>query len=261
MDQIRISAGGGNEIPLVSNASMITSKFWDSTGEQCFSDISWWIQLSDPTRDFVTPFSHSSGKVAPVNASLLLGYIWEQHLIPSSSFGMHLGVANFGPSLPLWLRGYDGSRIVGPMSFQISKGWDPYFDLLDIGIGSDHGASPFSFVSRAGILAEGNSSMSSSLPLLIHPNATYLDAPNSTCAAIAKNLRVTYNSKYGLYFWSVNATRCKRIVRSPSYLSFTFRAAGLDTANITIKYRLGRRPGKSYLAQAPGPNTALSPNW
>lgn len=31
-------------------------------------------------------------------------------------------------------------------------------------------------------------------------------------------------------------------VTSPSYLSFAFRDAGLDTANITIKCRLGRRP-------------------
>lgn len=63
-----------------------------SAGEQRFNDISSWIQLSDQTRDFVTPwlspnqsFSYSSGKVAPVNASVLLVHLWEQHLIPSSS--------------------------------------------------------------------------------------------------------------------------------------------------------------------------------
>lgn len=245
-----------------------------------------------------------------INASLLPGSLLEQNLISSSSFGMHLGSATLGPRLSLWLGGYDRSRIVGPVSIQVISYLGPAIDLLDIGIGVDHGASPFPFVSREGFLAEGNLSIGQSIPLVMNPSAPYLAVPSSTCAAIAKSLPVTYNPKYGLYFWNVNDRLYNQIVTSPSYLSFIFRAQGLDTANITIKvpfrlldltldaplvatpiqyfpcqppqdwvygsvgWSLGRAflqaayfginwsdgPGKWYLAQAAGPNTALAPN-
>lgn len=302
MDQLRISSTAEVDVQnlsilLVNNVSMIYpdgSKYPIQLGTLSLGGLA--------TNQ---SFSYSSGK-APLNASLLPGSLWEQHLIPSSSFGMHLGSATFGPPLSLWLGGYDESRIVGPVSVQVLNGWDPYIDLLDIGIGVDHGSSPFPFDSRAGILAEGNSSINKSIPIVMNPNAPYLAVPDSTCAAIAKKLPVTYQPKYGLYFWNVNDPLYKRIVTSPSYLSFTFRAAGLDTANITIKvpfqllnltleaplittpiqyfpcqppqdtneWSLGRAflqaaffgidwgdgPGRWYLAQAPGPNTASSPN-
>lgn len=229
MDQLYISARGDEHVQnlsilLVDTVSMI---YPDGTNYP--------IQLGTLSLGGASPNqTFSSGEVF-INAPLLPGSLWEQDLIPSSSFGMHLGSATLGPPLSLWLGGYDQSRIVGPVSVQVLKDVDPSIDLLDIGIGVEHGASPFAFRSRGKILAEGNSSISRSIPLIMNPNAPYLAVPNSTCAAIAKNLPVTYNPKYGLYFWNVTDPLYNRIVRSPSYLSFTFRAAGLDTANITIK--------------------------
>lgn len=232
MDQLSISANEEEfiiknlSIILVSNVSMTypdESKYPIQLGSLSLGG-------SYPNQTFTDMY----GKVV-VNASLLPGSLLDQHVIPSSSFGMHLGSATLGPPLSVWLGGYDGSRIVGPVSTQVLNNVYPSIDLLDIGIGVDHGASPFPFLSRAGILAEGNSSISGSIPLLMNPNAPYLAVPSSTCAAIATSLPVTYNPKYGLYFWNVYDPRYNRIVRSPSYLSFTFRAQGLDTANITIK--------------------------
>lgn len=304
MDQLYISANGvyvpNLSILLVEDVSMI---YPDGSNYP--------IQLGSlalgggyPNQTFSIP------NRADINASLLPGFLLEQNRISSSSFGMHLGSATLGPPLSLWLGGYDKSRIVGPVSIQIIKGSEPAIDLLDIGIGVDHGASPFTFVSREGFLAEGNSSIGQSIPLVMNPSAPYLAVPNSTCVAIAKSLPVTYNPKYGLYFWNVNDRLYNRIVTSPSYLSFIFRAQGLETANITIKvpfrllnltldaplvttpiqyfpcqppqdwaqgsagWSLGRAflqaayfginwsdgPGKWYLAQAAGPNTASSPN-
>lgn len=68
----------------------------------------------------------------------------------------------------------------------------------------------------------------------MNPGAPYLALPNSTCAAIMKDLPVTYNAKYGLYFWNVDAPQYTRIINSPTYLSFTFRASESITANLTI---------------------------
>ena len=64
--------------------------------------------------------------------------------------------------------------------------------------------------------------------------APYLNLPNSTCAAIAKELPVTYNSTYGLYFWNVQDPQYTKIVTSPTYLSFTFD----DTFIIKVPFQL-----------------------
>ena len=257
------------------------------------------LSLVSPTSN--QSFPGSAGRPT-INASFLTGSLYSQNVINSSSYGLHVGSAALGPRLSLWLGGYDASRIVGPVSVQIVIGNWWVIDLLDIGIGVDHGASPFPHASQYGILADGNSSIHKSIPVAMNPLAPYLALLDSTCAAIAKHLPVTYQAKYGLYFWNVDDHQYERIVSSPSYLRFTFRASGLPTASFEIKvpfqllnlnlgppliekatayfpcqppqdnsmYSLGRAflqaaflgvdwietPGKWYLAQAPGPNTA-----
>lgn len=170
-----------------------------------------------------------------INASLLTGSLKAQDKIPRSSYGLHVGSASLGPKLSLWIGGYDASRIIGPVSIQSMDGWSPVVDLLYIGIGVDHGASPFSFTSRNDILTNENSSVPSWVPVAMNPAAPYLALPNSTCAAIAKYLPVTYQKKYGLYFWNVDDVQYQRIVTSPSYLSFTFRASGPSITRLLIK--------------------------
>ncbi|KAL9598546.1 MAG: hypothetical protein Q9219_004448 [cf. Caloplaca sp. 3 TL-2023] len=244
-----------------------------------------------------------------VNGSLLPNYLWSEGdgIIATSSYGLHIGSANLGPPLSLWLGGYDQSRVIGPVNSLPSHNnlLDNFFiDLLDINIGVDNGASPFSYSQREGLLAESNSSIPSTLSVDMNPASPYLSLPNSTCAAIARDLPVTYQPKYGLYTWNVNDPQYERIVTSPTYLGFVFRATNLDVANITIKvpfqllnltldqplvsepmpyfpcqppqvegyYSLGRAflqaafigvnwdqgLGHWYLAQAPGPDTAVT---
>ena len=174
-----------------------------------------------------------------INASLIPGYLYTKDIIPSSSFGLHVGTTTTSPlvELSLWLGGYDASRIVGPVSaqsIQDDAGSEFVIDLLDIGIGVDSGGSPFPFSSQQGLLSEGNSTISreQQLPILMNPAAPYLNLPNSTCAAIARILPVTYNAGKALYFWDVNDPRFAKIVTSPTYLSFIF---GVSTGNMTIK--------------------------
>ena len=233
MDQINI---GDNHIVPNLSIRLINSAFMIYPDGSQYPLQVGYLSLGSPNIN--QTFTVSDGEPS-INASLLTGYLYSHNVIKSSSYGLHIGSAALGPALSLWLGGYDASRIVGPVSTQTVEGVQGStgfaIDLLDIGIGVDHGASPFSFASKDGILADGNSSIRNSIPVCMDPQAPYLALPNSTCAAIAKHLPVTYQTKYGLYFWNVHDPQFKRIVSSPSYLRFMFRAAGLSTDSFEIK--------------------------
>lgn len=175
--------------------------------------------------------------VPPIEGNLISGYLRKTNVIPSSSFGLHIGSATLGPPLCLWIGGYDPSRALGFVaSLLIGEQLKMFqIELLDIGIGVEHGGSPFSYSRREGVLAEGNSSMANALVVTMNPGAPYLALPKSTCTAIAKDLPVNFNAKYGLYFWDVDDPQYARIVTSPSYLSFVFRASSTSNANLTVK--------------------------
>jgi hypothetical protein len=73
-------------------------------------------------------------------------------------------------------------------------------DLLEITIEVDHEDSSFSYSMRQNILTENNSSLSKSLSVAMSPATSYLNLSRSTCAAITKDLSVTFDAKYELYF-------------------------------------------------------------
>ena len=179
--------------------------------------------------------NQSFGKI---NASLVPGILKEEGRIGSSSYGLHVGSTAFQLPLSLWLGGYDASRLTGSVSTQqVNAKYGLQIDLFDIGIGVESGGSPFPYPLRQGILGDGNSSITSSIPVQMNAGAPYLSLPNSTCSAIARDLPVTYQAKYGLYFWNTTDPRYAQIVTSPSFLSFTFRASGDSTGtngNMTI---------------------------
>ena len=175
------------------------------------------------------------------NASLIPGFFDAQNLIPSNSYGLHIGIGAEAHKLDLslMLGGYDASRIVGNVSHQAvipdSKedvGNEFAINLLDVAISVDHGESPFSYSSKEGLLSSGNSSIpDSGVQVVMNPLAPYLSLPNSTCAAIANELPVTYNAALSLYFWDVTDPRYTNIVTSPTYLSFVFNGT---SGNLTI---------------------------
>lgn len=202
------------------------------------------------------------GDTPAVNASLVPGYLWQNKIIPTSSYGLHIGTANFKLPLSLWLGGYDQSRVIGNVSSQPCDNNNFNIDLLDVGIGVDNGGSPFPFAAKQGLLAADNSSISNSLRVTMAPAAPYMYLPNSTCAAIARNLPITYQPKYGLYFWNVQDPRYTQIVGSPSFLSFEFRAScGIGGTNITIRvpFRLLNLTLDAPLIGAPTPYFPCQP--
>ena len=175
-----------------------------------------------------------------INTTLIPGSLAGENIIPGSSFGLHVGTTATQPlvKLSLWLGGYDASRIVGPVSsqdIQDDAGSELVIDLLDIGIGVDHGGSPFPFSSQQGLLSEGNSSITSNgISVSMNPSAPYMNLPNDTCFAIAKRLPVKYNAGKALYLWDVTDPQFAKIVSSPTYLNFIFRSNSTSSGNLTI---------------------------
>ncbi|PYH44751.1 uncharacterized protein BP01DRAFT_357430 [Aspergillus saccharolyticus JOP 1030-1] len=194
--------------------------------------------LSLGAPDLEQTFSNSDG--TSVNSTFVSSFIYTYgggQATPSYSYGMHIGSPTFNIAGSLWLGGYDKSRVLGNVSSQ------PYIDatfpikLRDISLGVVSGGSPWSSSSNlTGLLAAGNSSLSSNgITVLSSPGDPYLYLPQSTCDAIAAQLPVTYQSKYGLYFWNTSSKAYSDIVTSPSYLAFTFDKDNLNLSNITIK--------------------------
>ncbi|TPX07048.1 uncharacterized protein E0L32_011036 [Thyridium curvatum] len=168
------------------------------------------------------------------NGTLLTNYMANTNVIPSSSYGLHIGSASLKIPGSLYLGGYDQLRVVGPVSGQSYGQHNLPIDLLDISIGVAVGRSPFNFTVLCGLLAKGNSSIERGLMVEVDAKEPYLYLPKSTCAAIAQNLPVTYSPDFGLYIWNTNDPQYERIVRSPAYLGFTFRANNSVTRNFTI---------------------------
>lgn len=172
------------------------------------------------------------------NATLLPGYLSTEapsnKILSSNSYGLHIGSVNPPVAPSLYFGGFDQNRVLGTVSTQQGEPDSAgSIDLLDIGLSVNSGASPWSFNSLDGLLASGNSSMKSQLPVSINSLAPYLHLPKSTCDAIASKLPVTYQSKYGLYFWNTDDPQYQKIVSSPSCLGFTFRESE-SSKNFTI---------------------------
>jgi hypothetical protein len=176
--------------------------------------------------------------VPAFNATLLPGFLSTEApsntILSSNSYGLHIG--SVSPQIPgsLYFGGFDQNRALGTISTQEGSPDDVgAIDLLDITLSVNSGASPWSFNSLGGQLASGNSSIVGQLPVAINSLAPYLHLPKSTCDALAANLPVTYQEKYGLYFWNSSDPQYERIVSSPSYIGFTFRVSESST-NFTI---------------------------
>ncbi|KAI1136833.1 acid protease [Hypoxylon sp. FL0543] len=177
--------------------------------------------------------SFSSNDGPPINASLIPGYLWAHNTTASNSFGMHIGSAN--PPMPgsFYFGGYDQNRVVGDI-LTYQDDYTKAITLKDVSIKVVDGSSPWGFESLGGLLASGNSSITSGgLQVKVDGCSPYLTLPKSTCDAVAENLPVTYNEGLGLYYWNTNDPKYTQIVSSASALEFVF-IGGSNTQNISI---------------------------
>ncbi|OQD70235.1 hypothetical protein PENDEC_c025G00722 [Penicillium decumbens] len=171
----------------------------------------------------------------PINGTFITSSLYEQGIIPSYSYGMHIGSPSLGIPGSLRLGGYDSNRALGQVSSQpVDSGAFP-IEMIDISIGVATGGSPWNSSNMTGLLAHDNPTLKSGLKMMVDPTNPYIYLPQSSCDAIAAKLPVTYNSDLGLYFWDTTSSQYTKIVTSPSYLAFTFSKNGVNTEEITIK--------------------------
>lgn len=168
------------------------------------------------------------------------GALYNQSVIPSYSFGMHIGSAPLNYSGSLVFGGYDQGRAIGPYtSFQAyaGNGQDSDTILLDVQIGVETGGTPFSFLSATELLVD-ESGIPSSIPVNIDSSEPYLFLPNNTCKTIATLLPITYDTSLDYWVWDTTDPNLGKILTSPAHLSFVFPPAPGATANVTIKVPL-----------------------
>lgn len=176
-----------------------------------------------------------------INASLIPGYLMTHNKIQSNSFGMHIGSASPKMAGSLYFGGYDRNRIVGNVLTLGGTGdISNELTLNDISINVIDGSSPFDFGdSQTGLLAEGNSSLSSGgLKVHVDGCSPYLTLPSSTCEAIASHLPVTKNEALGLYTWNTDDAKYTQVVNSASALIFSFiGSSNTDQITIAVPFR------------------------
>ncbi|KAF9777458.1 hypothetical protein IL306_004425 [Fusarium sp. DS 682] len=183
-----------------------------------------------------TKQTFSQDNAPPINASLVPGWFWEHEWTRSNSFGMHIGSVQ--PDIPgsLWFGGYDQNRVIGEV-LNMNGGPRDGITLRDIGIDVVGSKSPFEFNSKDGLLANGNSSIGSSLKVLVDGCSPYFTLPKSTCDSIATYLPVKFNEDLGLYLWDTKSDKYKEIINSTSALSFSFISnSNTDPVKIRVPF-------------------------
>lgn len=161
---------------------------------------------------------------------IVAGSLYNQSIIPSYSYGLHIGSAALNYSGSLILGGYDKGRIIGPYTSYAGY----MATLLDITLDVETGPSPFSF-GNASKLLTNVLGQPSSLSVKPDPMPPGLHLPAQTCSNLAQKLPVYYDSATNYYLWNTSDPSYEQIINSPAYVGFQFTPAAGDDANVTIR--------------------------
>lgn len=165
-----------------------------------------------------------------VDPWIVAGALYNQAIIPSYSYGLHIGSAalNYGGSLILG--GYDKGRAIGP--YTSYAGYSA--TLLDISINVETGSRPFSFGNASGLLMN-TLGQPDSLIVKADPMPPGLHLPAQTCSALAEKLPIYFDQTTQYDLWNMSDPSYETIINSPAYLGSHFTPAPDDEANVTIK--------------------------
>ncbi|GME43766.1 putative aspartic-type endopeptidase protein [Neofusicoccum parvum] len=160
----------------------------------------------------------ANGSAVAQNLSLPRAYA--QDVIPSISYGLHVGSAAHSITGSLVWGGYDQSRVIGA---PITAANNSFFNLTAITLGVASGRSAFlNTTTPTPNLLRTNDSTPLPLSARPDPGIPHLYLPPATCAAIAAHLPVTYIPAYGLYLWDTTTAAFTAITSSPHHLALTF---------------------------------------
>ncbi|KAI9682920.1 MAG: hypothetical protein M1829_006356 [Trizodia sp. TS-e1964] len=178
----------------------------------------------------------------------MLGSSYLKGLVPSRSWGLHIGSAAQNISGSLYWGGYDQSRLIEkPATFRNST-----LNLTDISIGTSSGKSPIPAAKLTNLLHS---------PLNVVPDAgvPYIYLPLDICTAIADQLPVTFNPGLGLYTWNIHDPAFALLTASPSYIQFTFTDLTNTKALVKVPFRLLNLTLEAPLSPTPIPYFPCSP--
>ncbi|KAH9828878.1 putative peptidase A1 family protein [Teratosphaeria destructans] len=182
------------------------------------------------------------GKTDAVSWPDVNGFVWHnnrtlpgaylQGIIPSNSYGLHVGSVSPNITGSLVLGGYDSSRCLDtPLSTS-----EQYVQLTSISLNVSSGDSAYQNASSVPInnLLRANGRTISSINVTPDPGVPYMYLPRQTCDSISRHLPVTYNADFNLYIWNTDSNGSYHdIVSSPHYLAFSL--AGDSGSSTTIK--------------------------
>lgn len=204
-------------------------------------------------------YTSVNGSSVYLNKTLPL--VYERGVIPSISYGLHIGSASETTTIAgsLVLGGYDRSRCLTEPIQSSNR----TFTLIDIALGVADGGSPFTKAEALPIggLLRLNGSRVGSIDTFPNPGVPYLHLPQDTCSAIADMLPVSFNESLGLYLWNTSDDAFQRITSSPSYISFNFSSGvgSVQRSVINVPFALLNLTLESPLVSVPTQYFPCSP--
>jgi hypothetical protein len=240
-------------------------------------------------------WSRANGTTHTTNRTLPVAY--SAGVIPSLSYGLHVGSAAYGVAGSLCLGGYDSSRIIDKL-LTVQNSTTVTVSALALNVSS--GSPVYANITASQLPLSIPLGGDSGLEVKPDPGVPYMYFPKLVCDSIAAHLPVDYDPGLGLYIWRSNAATTSKMLSSPHHLSFSFAnsdtriAVPLALLNLTLtnpisatprhyfpcspyeppagdnSYTLGRaflqaaflgqnwETGTLWLAQAPGPRAPLA---
>ncbi|KAG9586206.1 hypothetical protein KCU97_g9358, partial [Aureobasidium melanogenum] len=198
----------------------------------------------------LTQVNWTTGNGSDVSYHRFLNRAYQTGIIPSVSFGLHVG--SVWPSIPgsLVLGGYDRSRCISTPIVSDTND----FSLAELSLEVVTGGWPFLNTSKNDpehlLRIDDANTSNNSLTVFPNPGVPYIYLLGNTCSMIASFLPVDYDETLGHYIWETTDTRFEEIVSSPSALKFSFNTdTGIENIsvpfavlNLTLDYPISSTP-------------------
>ncbi|KAM0721509.1 hypothetical protein Q7P37_002433 [Cladosporium fusiforme] len=181
-------------------------------------------------------FQYKAANGTTVGGNLTLPQAYGKGLVPSTSYGLHVGSVEPNISSSLILGGYDMSRC---LEDPIVSNTDT-IELRSIALNVSSGGYAYLDSSSAYIpdLLRANGSSVDSLPVHPRPGVPHLYLPQDTCDAIASHLPVIHNKELDLYLWDTSQQAYEDIMSSPHFLEFAFLSDNDQKKTINVPFAL-----------------------